>query len=205
MTSYWRHVLCGSRLRCTFTIRELFPTAISNYVAASRVFLCSAAQGNQIVGFEKIKEKCVVLHNAVDVGVFAGGSSIREAIGLARNDIVIGTVARISHRKGIDLFLDTAERLLDSGKKFKFVIVGPQAVGEERYFQSIMERTRKGPLKESVVYLGSRADIPDILATFDVFFRPRAAKEPFGLVVIEAMASSGSLSSPVMSEESRKS
>ena len=51
-----------------------------------------------------------------------------------------------------------------------------------------MERIRKGPLKESVVYLGSRADIPDILATFDVFFLPTRA-EPFGMVVIEAMAS----------------
>ena len=159
-----------------------------NYVAASRVLLCSAAQGNEIVGFEKIKEKCVVLHNAVDVRLFASGHSIREAIGLARNDIVIGTVAQISHRKGIDLFLDTAERLLDSGKKFKFVIVGPKAVGEEPYFQAIMERTRKGQLKESVVYLGSRVDIPNILATFDVFFLPTRA-EPFGMVVIEAMAS----------------
>ena len=159
-----------------------------NYVAASRVLLCSAAQGNEIVGFEKIKEKCVVLHNAVDVGLFASGHSIRATIGLARNDIVIGTVAQISYRKGIDLFLDTAERLLDGGKKFKFVIVGPKAVREEPYFQAIMERTRKGQLKESVVYLGSRDDIPNILATFDVFFLPTRA-EPFGMVVIEAMAS----------------
>lgn len=185
-------VLAARLMRIPVALHFHNPGTVSdrnlNYVAASRVFLCSAAQGDQIVGFEKIKEKCVVLHNAVDVGVFAGGHPIREAIGLAQNDIVIGTVAQISHRKGIDLFLDTAERLLDSGKKFKFVIVGPKADDEEPYFQSIMERTRKGPLKESVVYLGSRADIPDILATFDVFFLPTRA-EPFGMVVIEAMAS----------------
>jgi len=159
-----------------------------NYVAASRIFVCSAAQASEIGNFDRVKDRCVVLHNAVDVGLFAGGHSIREAIGLERNDIVIGTVAQVSHRKGIDLLLDTAERLLDSDKKFKFVIVGPKAVGEEPYFQSIMERTGKSPLKESVVYLGSRVDIPDILATFDVFFLPARA-EPFGMVLIEAMAS----------------
>ena len=70
---------------------------------------------------------------------------IREAIGLAQDDIVIGTVAQISHRKGIDLFLDTAERLLDSGKKFKFVIVGPKAVGEEPLFSIHHGANQEGP------------------------------------------------------------
>lgn len=159
-----------------------------NFKIARKVFLCSMAQSKATQNFDRIKDKCVVLHNAVDVEVFAAGHPIREAIGLTNDDVVVGTVAQISRRKGIDLFLDTAELLLAKGRKLKFVVVGPMAVGEEKYFQSMTERMRGTALKESVVYLGSRTDIPDILASFDVFFLPTRA-EPFGMVVIEAMAS----------------
>jgi glycosyltransferase involved in cell wall biosynthesis len=51
-----------------------------------------------------------------------------------------------------------------------------------------MQRIEVSPLRENLIYLGSRADIPDVLASFDVFFLPTRA-EPFGMVVIEAMAS----------------
>ena len=123
---YWRPVF----RRIPVALHLHNPATVSgrnlNYMVASKVFLCSAAQSNEIANFDKIKDKCIVLHNAVDIELFASGRSIRDAIGLAKDDIVIGTVAQISHGKGIDLFLDTAERLLGSGKKLKMVIVGTQ-------------------------------------------------------------------------------
>lgn len=184
-------VLAAGFARIPVVLHLHNPTTISkknlNYRVASRVFLCSMAQSNETVNFDAIKDKCVVLHNAVDIGLFAGGRPIREAIGLAKDDIVIGTIGQIRHGKGIDFFLDTAERLLGSGKKLKFVIVGPKAASEEAYFQSFVERIRKSPLRENVIYLGSRVDVPDILASLDVFFLPTRA-ETFGIVVIEAMA-----------------
>ena len=184
-------VLAAGFARIPVVLHLHNPTKISrknlNYTVASRVFLCSMGQSIETANFEKIKDKCVVVHNAVDIGLFASGRPIREAIGLARNDIVIGTIAQIKHGKGIDLFLDTAERLLGGGKKLKFVIVGPKGAGEEEYFQSFAERIKKSPLQENVIYLGSRVDVPDILASLDVFFLPTRA-ETFGIVVIEAMA-----------------
>ena len=158
-----------------------------NYVAASRIFVCSAAQASEIGNFDRVKDRCVVLHNAVDIGLFAGGHPIRESIGLAKDDRVIGTIAQIKHGKGIDLFLDTAERLLGRGNKVKMVIVGPKGVAEDDYFQSCVDRINRSPLQGNVIYLGSRVDVPDLLASFDIFFLPTRA-ETFGVVVIEAMA-----------------
>ena len=158
-----------------------------NYAVASKVFLCSAGQIETIVNVERIRKKLVVLHNAVDVHSFASGRSIRGEIGLADTDIVIGTVAQIGHRKGIDLFLDAAQQLLDSGRQLKFLIAGPPATNEEAYFRAMTERMLQGRLKDSVIYLGGRKDIPDVLASLDVFFLPTRA-EPFGMVIIEAMA-----------------
>jgi glycosyltransferase involved in cell wall biosynthesis len=158
-----------------------------NYAIARKVFLCSAAQSGEITNFDRIKDKSIVLHNAVDTRVFANGHAIRDEIGIMKNDLAVGTIAQISHRKGIDLFLDTAERLIGDYPNLKFVIVGPSAVREDAYSKSIMERIQNPPLKGIVIYLGSRTDIPNILASLDIFFLPTRA-EPFGMVVIEAMA-----------------
>lgn len=158
-----------------------------NYSIAKKVFLCSAGQLEVIENSQMIKDKLVVLHNAVNVDAFSNGHSIRTQIGLPNDALVIGTVAQIGHRKGIDLFLDTAERLLDRHPQLKFVIVGPQATKEESYFQEVMARLQQGRLKSGVLYLGGRKDIADVLTSFDIFFLPTRA-EPFGMVIIEAMA-----------------
>ena len=158
-----------------------------NYVAASRIFVCSAAQAREIGNFDRVKDRCVVLYNAVDIGLFAGGRPIRESIGLSKDDRVIGTIAQIKHGKGIDLFLDTAERLLTGGNEVKLVIVGPKGVAEDDYFRACIDRIERSPLQGNVIYLGSRVDVPDLLASFDIFFLPTRA-ETFGMVVIEAMA-----------------
>jgi len=158
-----------------------------NFALARKIFLCSAGQSAEIGHFERIGDKCVVLHNAVDIGVYSSGQSIRRAIGLGADDIVVGTIAQISHRKGIDLFVGAARRLLDEGLPVKFVIVGPRAVNEEPFFDSIMGAIHDQRLEHNVLYLGSRSDVPDVLASLDIFCLPTRA-EPFGMVVIEAMA-----------------
>lgn len=158
-----------------------------NFGVARRIFICSIAQKQAIVNFDRIKDKCTVLHNAVDIEVFAQGRPIRETIGLAEDDLVVCTVAQIRHGKGIDLFLDAAEQLLDHTRKLKFVIAGPRAADESEYFDEVMKRLTVGPLKDNVIYLGSRSDIPDLFASSDVFLLATRG-ETFGMVVIEAMA-----------------
>jgi glycosyltransferase involved in cell wall biosynthesis len=158
-----------------------------NLSIASKIFMCSAAQSEAIDNFERIKAKHVVLHNAVDIDVFARGRPIRDAIGLPADDVVIGTVAQIRHGKGIDIFLDAATQLLRGNDKLKFVIVGPPASNEQEYYKNMMGRLESAPLKGHVIYLGSRTDIPDLMASFDIFCLPTRG-ETFGIVVIEAMA-----------------
>lgn len=158
-----------------------------NFRIAGKIFICSTAQSEAIRNFERIKGKCTVLHNAVDLELFASGRPIREAIGLNADDVVIGTIAQIRHGKGIDIFLGAAEQLLRARSGLKFVIVGPEAADEHEYFQTMMARLEQAPLKDNVIYLGSRRDIPNLLKSFDVFCLATRA-ETFGIVVIEAMA-----------------
>lgn len=184
-------VLAASTMRIPVALHLHNPATVHrsnlNYLLARKVFLCSKAQADQVKNFEAIASRSVVLHNAVDIDHFASGHPIRRELGLKTDEIVIGTVAQVGHRKGSDLFLDAAERVLASGKNVTFLMVGPQAVGEADYFQTIMNRLQKDPLKGRVHYLGGRRDVPDLLSSFDVFFLPTRA-EPFGMVIIEAMA-----------------
>ena len=158
-----------------------------NFGMARRIFICSLAQSQVTTNFDRIRHKCTVLHNAIDVEVFARGRPVREAIGLAADDLVVGIVAQIRYGKGIDIFLDAAEQLLKESRNLKFVIVGPAAQDEGDFFARMMQRLKQARLKDHVINLGSRRDIPDLIASFDVFCLPTRA-ETFGIVVIEAMA-----------------
>lgn len=158
-----------------------------NYRIANKIFLCSAALRSAVGNIAAIEDRCVTLHNAVDVAAFAGGRPIRGALGIAPDEIAIGTIAQVGPIKGSDTFLDTGALLLESGRKVKLIVVGPKASGEDAFFQRFMARIAESPLREHVSYLGSRRDIPDILASLDIFFLPTRS-EPFGMVVIEAMA-----------------
>src|SRR2546426_7769446 len=51
--------------------------------------------------FERIRHKCAVLNNPADLAACSRGRSIRPALGLAHDHLVVGTVAQVCRRKGI--------------------------------------------------------------------------------------------------------
>jgi glycosyltransferase involved in cell wall biosynthesis len=155
--------------------------------AASKVLFCSNFEKQNFSRLDRIQSKAEVLHNCIDVNQYANGTSIRPALGIKESDIVIGTVAQLTHRKGIDLLLDAAEILLASTANLVFLIVG-RGHPEEREFESrVRARAELAAMKGRVCFLGSRSDVPDLLASMDLFLLPSRA-EPFGIVILEAMA-----------------
>ncbi len=158
-----------------------------NRFAAHLVLTVSRAQANTIRGYRRIRRKHRVLHNTIDVSRFAGGRDIRAALGWAARDFVVVTVGQVCHRKGVDLVLDIARRLVPRYRHLRFVIVGPAGVGEQEYADRIWQEAEHPELRGRVSLLGSRQDIPDILASGDVFLFPTRA-EPFGIAVVEALA-----------------
>ena len=162
-------------------------TRNANRILASKVLICSEKQKEDVPNFSLIANKCDVLYNTVDTDTMAGGKSIRPELGLDEGDIVVGTIAQICFRKGIDILLDTARACIAEHDNLHFLIIGPPAVGEERYADDMRARIGDTALDGRVHLLGSRRDIPDLLASMDIFFLPTRA-EPFGIVVVEAMA-----------------
>ena len=125
-----------------------------------------------------------ILPNGVDRSRFRPGLPR-----LARYDDDIPTilfVGRFDPRKGIPELMAACERLAREGRRFRLVLVGD---GELR---STIVRLAGGALRGRVHFEGhvGHDHLPRYYASADIFCSPARGGESFGLVLLEAMASS---------------
>jgi glycosyltransferase involved in cell wall biosynthesis len=162
-----------------------------NMPCATVVLGCSDAILKSAGHYSRIEHKAKVLFNSVDFDKFRGGEKIRSELSLNDTDIVVLTIGQIRKRKGIDLIVEIADQLRQDKTvpfdRIKFLVVGPKVDEREEYWQKIQKMIRDRGLEKTIIFTGSRQDIPDILASSDMFLFP-TRWEPFGMVVIEAMA-----------------
>jgi glycosyltransferase involved in cell wall biosynthesis len=136
-------------------------------------------------------DRVLTLHDAVDLTRFdpkkVDRVAARRSFGIEDGTPVIGFVGRFSPGKGHEEILDAAKILVDRGSQFRLVIAGEASLGEEAYAASIRTRMEALKLEDRVIFAGYRADVPAVMAAFDLFAFPSHA-ESFGVVLIEAMA-----------------
>lgn len=185
-------LIAAAALRRIPVIQHIHNASTINFKNFSRIltdrfFIVSNAQRKFVDGFDYIEDRVETLYNSVDVDKVACGKSIRSDLGIAADQTVIGTIAQIRHTKGIDILLDTASRCLEKRDDLVFLVIGPAGRGHEDYAKEMRTRADGPEFSGRVRFLGSRSDIPDLLASMDVFFLPSRV-EPFGIVVIEALA-----------------
>ena len=137
------------------------------------------------------REQLVVIPNGIDLDRFDPAHYDRErcrkALGLKRDDFVIGAVARLAPQKNLEHLLQAAKMLLHqpdpAWPRIRIVIAGPDG-GSRR---SLVAQARKLRIAKYVHFIGSRSDVPEVLRTLDVFAMPSFHEgTPFAL--LEAMA-----------------
>lgn len=109
-------------------------------------------------------------------------SDSRRSLGAGRDDILVGTVARLTAQKGIATLLRAMRLLVSRDARYRCVIAGE---GEEE--ARLKALCRDLGLEERVRFAGHRSDIPALLEALDVFVLP-SLWEGFGIVLLEAMA-----------------
>lgn len=111
-------------------------------------------------------------------------STLREELGLADDDIVVGCVAVMRATKGHKDLIDAIVPLMSSRPKLHLVFIG----GGSPVFEQTQDYIATLGLQNRIHLMGMRRDVPNLLAGFDVFALA-TQQEASGTVYVEAQAS----------------
>ncbi len=134
-----------------------------------------------------------VLHNGVDLVEF----SPRPARGYLHRELelppqarLLGTIAQIGLRKGQDLLVRAAPRIVAAFPDVHFLVIGQRHSDkpEARQFEDSLHRTAEHVAPGRFHFLGIRGDVPWLLNELTLLVHP-ARQEPLGRVLLEAAAS----------------
>lgn len=127
------------------------------------------------------------IHNGIDVVEAqiraAGGAPLRALLGVAEETPVMGTVANLHPRKGLDTFVQGLARLRALHPRAIGVIIGRDD-GDGRRIRGIARRER---IADALHMLGPRTDALALLRQFDVFALSSRI-EGLPVALLEAMA-----------------
>ena len=136
----------------------------------------------------------VVLPDGLDLSRWKSGVSgrrIRAELGFADNTPLIGFIARLDPWKGLDVFLRAAKLVVERVPETQFLVVGEAPEGFERHRDRMKRLADELGIAPQVHFLGWRYrldDIPEVMAALTALCHTPVKPEPFGLVLIEAMA-----------------
>lgn len=133
-----------------------------------------------------------VLHNSIDSRRFRpdppGRRRVRQALGLAEAQFTFAIVGQLTPRKAqletILAFSDVVKRVPNAAL---LVVGAPLFNDDHRYLAALQSAVAQLGLRRKVFFLGQRSDINALLAAADAVVI-NSRREPFGLIVLEAMA-----------------
>ena len=159
---------------------------------APELIVCNSdsVQDNLKLQIPKIwKTRLTTVHNAVDIHQF-----IPQSKNLMKETIVVSMVGMLTPWKGQDIFIEAIIELLTANPQLNIQcqIVGDetyQTFGESGFKNRLIERVSKSGFNKKIVFLGLIKDIERIYQQSDIIVHCSVRPEPFGRVIIEAMAS----------------
>jgi len=133
------------------------------------------------------RDRLRVVNNGVDLTAFVPASSLerqrlRERAGLSSCEPVIVYAGRLTPAKGVHVLVDAVARLAAKGLACRLLVAGEAADPE------YLETLRRSAGLLPVTWIGWSSEPADIYRMADVVVLPSVWPEPFGMVLLEAMA-----------------
>lgn len=110
-------------------------------------------------------------------------STLREELGLSASDVVVGCVAVMRAMKGHKELIDAIAPLMAQQSNLHLVLVGSGSP----VFEQARAHVASLGLDDRVHFMGTRTDVPNLLAGFDIFALA-TRQEASGTVYVEAEA-----------------
>ena len=115
-------------------------------------------------------------------------SYLKNEFGNNKDFLKIALVGCLVPWKGQKVLIKAIDKLIRQGLKVKAFIIGGTAKKDKWYERELKALVKKLSLEESVIFTGRRNDIPALLKYMDIIVHTSTEPEPFGRVIIEAMA-----------------
>jgi glycosyltransferase involved in cell wall biosynthesis len=118
--------------------------------------------------------------------------AITEKDDTLKNDLlrgrkkIVGVVSRLVRWKGVETFIEAAVKFVLSGNtEIRFIVIGDEdEVGYKSYLEKLAE-----PAGDAILFTGRIVDgVSRYMSVFDLLVLPSIEPEPFGMVLLEAMA-----------------
>lgn len=138
--------------------------------------------------------KVTTVPDGIDLSLFhpgRNGERIRRDLGIPDDAPVAGFVARLDPWKGADVFVRAVAAAAARLPEAHFIVCGGEIPGYKEHAAELGRLAAVLGLGDRIHFTGwtySVDDIPDVMAALDVLVHTSVRPEPFGLVLVEAMA-----------------
>lgn len=159
-------------------------------LVADNVVVISPPVLDQLTG--SARGRAVLVPNGVDLSLFRARqatSADGPLRAFAGDRLLVLLVGRLARWKGQHVLLEVARQMTEERSDIAFALVGDAAVGEPDYAAELQRFVRQHQLAGAVMLAGWQQDIARVYQQGDIVALTSTEPEPFGLVVIEAMAS----------------
>ncbi len=132
-----------------------------------------------------------VVYNAVDMSAFGDAvdvAGVRRALGLTVDDLVVGMMGRLDRWKGQDVFLRAMALVMEAVPQARGVLIGDPVPYDKGYQDALLALRDELGLGNSVGFHPFQQDVPSTMSALDLVVLASTSPEPFGRVLIEAMA-----------------
>jgi glycosyltransferase involved in cell wall biosynthesis len=149
---------------------------------------------DQVTAYARTKglhaRRFLTVYDGIDCETFApgGGAAIRREFAIPAVAPLVGIVGHLQEWKGQLLVVDAIARARRRVPELRCLIVGGvHRLGAE-FAARVRGRIASEGLEEHVILTGERRDVPACMDAMDVVIHASIRPEPFGRVLIEAMA-----------------
>jgi glycosyltransferase involved in cell wall biosynthesis len=137
------------------------------------------------------RPKCRVAYDGLDPAPFdrvSDRAAARDRLGFPADRPIVVVLGRLVPWKGQDLFLRAMRQVVDIVPNALGLVVGPPERYCADYEPSLHTLAAELGLTDSVRFIDYLEDTPTLLAGIDLLAHTSVSPEPFGLVMLEAMA-----------------
>jgi len=163
-----------------YRLLERLANRMTDLIIANSVAVREDVSRQEKVPSSKVR----VIYNGIDPSLFEipADLGLRASLGFRKGVKVIGVIANLIHYKGHRFLLQACPEVKAKCPDVRFLLIGDGLLRGE--LETMAEELG---VREEVIFLGSRNDIPALLSIIDVFVLP-SLEEGFSNAILEAMA-----------------